>query len=206
LRHAFPAGGTPSGGAGCTQRPSRAPLRTFVAVVLAGQVLGGALAAAILLGRSTASAATLGQAVPTSFGVLSVDQVETIPASNPDRDTLVAGLAEVQVAFTMTNLLSHPIDYARRQVQLRVVGSPTAIPVASGSVFAGRLAPRSAFRIIYRFDIPVAAKHLWLQFHDAARRAPVRVDLGSAPFPVGVSSAYNPKLHSYSPHGYGGGR
>lgn len=180
-------------------------MRAFVGFVFAAQLLGGAIAVAILANGSRAAAATLGQAVPTSFGVLSVDQVETIAASNPDRDTLLPGLKEVQVDVTLTNLLSRPVPYSRNQATLRVVGSSAAIPVSSASVFAGRVRPSSAFRIVFRFDVPTIATHLWLQFRDPGRSAPIRVDLGDRPFPVGVSSAYNPKLHSFS-HSYGGTR
>jgi hypothetical protein len=182
------------------------PLRSFVAIVVAAQLLGGAIGIAILVRGAPAEAATLGQVVDTSFGVVSVDQVETIDAANPDRDTLVPGLAEVQVAVTMTNLLPRPVSYTRQQVRLRVVGSATSIPVSSASIYRGRLRSGSAFRAVYRFDVPTAATHLWFEFRDPGRQTPVRVDLGNGPFPVGLSSAYNQKLHQYTPHGYGGGR
>jgi hypothetical protein len=174
--------------------------------VLAGQLVGGAIGIAILARGTPAAAATLGEAVPTSFGVMSVDQVEQIAASNPDRDTLVAGLKEVQVAVTMTNLLDRPVGYSRSEVSLRVVGSVTSIPVSSASVYAGRLQAASAFRIVYRFDVPSAATDLRLRFRDPGRTSPIWIDLGNRPFPVGVSSAYNVHLHSYSPHLHGVGR
>jgi hypothetical protein len=184
---------------------SRAPLRLFVAVVGAAQLLGGAIAVAILLGGAPAEAATLGQAVSTSFGVVSVDQKEEIAASNPDRDTLVPGLKEVQVALTMTNLLARPVPYSRSQVSLQAVGSAATIPVASASIRGGRVAPGSAFRAVYRFDVPAAASHLLVRFVDPGRSAPVWIDLGAGPFPVGVSSAYNLRLHEYTPHPHGAG-
>lgn len=205
MRNAFPAGGTQSAGRSAKRGSSAGFLRSFVGLVLVAQLLGGALAVAILVRDTPAQAASLGQAVPTSFGVVSVDQVESIPASNPDRDTLLPGLQEVQVAVTMTNLLARPVPYGRSAVRLRVVGSGASIPVSSASVTNGRLRPRSAFRMIFRFDLPTAATHLWLQLRDPGAQAPVRVDLGDEPFPVGVSSAYNPRLHAFTPHGNGGG-
>jgi len=184
----------------------RTPLRVFVAVVVAAQLLGGAIAVAILVRGAPAEAASLGQAVSTSFGVVSVDQKEEIAASNPDRDTLVPGLKEVQIALTMTNLLTHPVRYSRGQVSLQAAGSAGTIPVASASVREGRLAAGFAFRAVYRFDVPTAASHLLVRFDDPGRPAPVWIDLGAGPFPVGVSSAYNIRLHAYTPHLHGAGR
>jgi hypothetical protein len=184
----------------------RTPLRVFVAVVVAAQLLGGAIAVAILVRGAPAEAASLGQAVSTSFGVVSVDQKEEIAASNPDRDTLVPGLKEVQIALTMTNLLTHPVRYSRGQVSLQAAGSAGTIPVASSSVREGRLAAGFAFRAVYRFDVPTAASHLLVRFDDPGRPAPVWIDLGAGPFPVGVSSAYNIRLHAYTPHLHGAGR
>jgi hypothetical protein len=189
------------------KRPvSRLPLRVFVGIVLAAQLLGGAIGVAILLRGAPAEAATIGKAVVTSYGVMSVDQIEEIAASNPDRDTLVPGLREIQVAITMTNVLHRPILYSRRQVSLRVAGAAGTIPVSSASIFAGRLKAGTAFRAVYRFDIPSAAADLWVRYDDPGRTAPIWIDLGSGPIPVGVSSAYNIHLHYFSPHKYGGSR
>jgi hypothetical protein len=185
---------------------SRTPLRLFVAVVGAAQVLGGAVAVAIVVRGVPVEAASLGQAVSTSFGVVSVDQKEEIASSNPDRDTLVPGLKEVQIALTMTNLLARPVGYWRDQVSLQAAGSAATIPVASASIRQGRVAAGSAFRAVYRFDVPTAANRLLVRFDDPGRSAPVWIDLGAGPFPVGVSSAYNLRLHEYTPHPHGAGR
>jgi hypothetical protein len=182
------------------------PLRFFVGVVLAVQLLGGAIGIGMLVRGAPAKAATIGTAVPTSYGVLSVDQIEEIAASNPDRDTLVPGLKEIQVAVTMTNVLDRSVPYSRRQLNLRVAGSGTSIPVSSASIYAGRLKGGTAFRSIYRFDIPSAASDLWVRYDDPGRTAPIWIDLGNRPIPVGVSSAYNIHLHYFTPHHYGGGR
>jgi len=187
-------------------RAARGSLRLFIGVVVAAQLLGGAIGVAILVRGAPAQAATIGQAVQTSFGVISVDQDEEIAASNPDRDTLVPGLKEVQVALTMTNLLSRPVPYSRRQVSLRVAGSATSIPVSSASIYTGQLKSGSAFRAVFRFDIPSAASPLLVRYDDPGRAAPVWIDLGSGPLPVGVSSAYNLRLHHYTPHLHGVGR
>jgi hypothetical protein len=185
---------------------SRLSLRVFVGVVLAAQLLGGAVGIAILIRGTPPGTAALGQAVPTSFGVLSVDQVEEIAASNPDRDTLAPGLKEVQVAITMTNLRTRPVRYSRHQVSLHVAGSGIGIPVSSASIVNGALRGGAAFRTVYRFDVPSAASDLWVRFDDPGTSTPVWVDLGSGPLPVGVSSAYNPRLHSFTPHYHGVGR
>jgi hypothetical protein len=179
-------------------------LSIFVGVVLVAQLLGGAIGITILVRGAPAEAATIGKAVPTSYGVISVDQIEEIAASNPDRDTLVPGLREIQVAITMTNLLNRPVAYSRRQVSLRVAGAATKIPVSSASIVAGRLKSGTAFRTVYRFDIPSAAADLWVRYDDPGGTTPIWIDLGNRPIPVGVSSAYNVHLHYFSPHNHGG--
>jgi hypothetical protein len=91
-------------------------------------------------------------------------------------------------------------------VSLRVAGAVGTIPVSSASIFAGRLRAGSAFRAIYRFDLPTAASDLWVRYDDPGRTAPIWIHLGNRPIPVGVSSAYNVHLHYFSPHHYGGRR
>jgi hypothetical protein len=211
LRQTFPAGGTaaPEGlrartrASGSTGSSS---LRVFVGVILAGQLIGGAIGIAILARGPAAEAATLGQAVPTSFGVVSVDQVELIAASNPDRATLVPGLNEVQVALTMTNLLHRPLRYSRDQISLREGRNGQPVPVSTASIVAGKLKGGTAFRTVYRFVVPSATSELWIRFDDPGRKTPLWIDLGSGPIPVGLSSAYNARLHAYYPHPHGVGR
>ena len=82
----------------------------------------------------------------------------------------------------------------------------TLIPVSSASIFAGRLKSGTAFRSVYRFDIPTAASDLWVRYDDPGRTTPIWIDLGNRPIPVGISSAYNIHLHYFTPHHYGGGR
>src|SRR2546427_642486 len=82
----------------------------------------------------------------------------------------------------------------------------TSIPVSSASIYTGQLKSGSAFRAVYRFDIPSAASHLLVRYDDPGRAAPVWIDLGSGTLPVGVSSAYNLRLHHYIPHLHGAGR
>jgi hypothetical protein len=174
-------------------------------VALTLQAIGGVLAFGILAHGAPADAAVLGQAVPTSFGVVSVDQVEKIAASNPDRGTLVPGLDEIQVALTMTNLLSRPLRYSREQVQLRIGANGTPIPVSTASVRSGRLSSGAAFRTVYRFVVPAGATDLWVRFADPGHAAPIWIGLGGARIPVGLSSAYDVRLHAYYPHRHGVG-
>jgi hypothetical protein len=203
MRRLFPAGGP--GGQQTSPLQSQASLRAFVGIAVAGAAIGGTVGIGILARGTPAAAATLGQAVPTSFGVISVDQVERLAASNPDRDVLVPGMKEVQVAVTMTNLLRRPLRYSRGQLSLRVGGSGLPIPVSSASISAGELRGGAAFRTVYRFDVPNSAADLWVRFDDPGRATPIWVDLGSGPIPVGLSSAYNVHLHAYSPHQHGVG-
>ena len=205
MRNSFPGGGTARFEAPDRRSEAPLPLRAFVGIVLAGAAIGGAVGIGILASGTPAAAATLGQAVPTSFGVISVDQVELLAASNPDRATLVPGLKEVQVALTMTNLLHRSLRYTRDQVSLRVGGTGVPIPVGAASISAGKLRGGAAFRTVYRFAVPSVAGDLWVRFDDPGRTKPIWIDLGNGPIPVGVSSAYNRHLHAYTPH-HGVGR
>lgn len=206
MRHSFQGGGTAALIAPRGRSETPPPLRVFVGIVLAGAAVGGALGIGILARGTPAAAATIGQAVPTSFGVISVDQVELLAASNPDRATLIPGLKEVQVAVTMTNLLDRPLRYSRDLLSLRVGGNGVPIPVGSASISAGKLSGGAAFRTVYRFAVPSATADLWVRFDDPGRTKPIWIDLGNGPIPVGVSSAYNVRLHAYTPHPHGVGR
>src|SRR5207237_10751886 len=152
-------------------------------------------------------ATTKPKALQSNFWIISIAKTDAIAPSNTNWDTLVPALTNVRVSITMTNLINPPVPYSRRQVSLHVAGSATSIPVSSASIrTTGQLKSGSAFRAVYRFDIPTAASDLLVRFDDPGRAAPVWIDLGSGPFPVGVSSAYNLRLHHYIPHQHGAGR
>jgi hypothetical protein len=146
----------------------------------------------------------LGQAVPTSFGVISVDQVERLAASNPDGGVLLPEQRELQVAMTTINVANHSVRYSRDQVSLRVGRNGFPIPVKTSSIVSHELKATTAFRGVFRFVVPTGVSDLWIGFKDPGRSAPILIKLGSGPFPVGLSTAYNPHQHG-NPHQQGVG-
>jgi hypothetical protein len=144
----------------------------------------------------------LGQAVPTSFGVVSVDQVERLAASNPDRRELSPGESELQVALTSINVLDHSVPYSRDQVSLRIGRNGLPIQVKTASIASHELQASTAFRGVFRFVVPTGVSNLWIGFKDPGRSTPILIHLGNGPFPVGLSTAYNPHQHG-NPHQQG---
>jgi hypothetical protein len=185
-------------------QPTRARgLHAFVigvaALAVAAGVAGLRLAAAEPVAVSVARAPHLGQAVPTSFGVVSVDQVERLAESNPDRRKLAPQQSELQVAVTMINVRTRAVPFSRRQVSLRIGRDGVPIPVDTASVRSGLLRERTAFRTVYRFVIARAAADLWFAYDDPRGRS-ILIRLGSGPFPVGLSTAYDPRQHGDPNH------
>jgi hypothetical protein len=186
------------------QPPRARGLYAFVfaaaALALATGVVALRLAATEPVIAGAAPAPHLGQAIPTSFGVVSVDQVERLGASNPDRRKLARAERELQVALTMINVLERPVPYSRAQMSLRVGRTGAPIPVKSASVRSGTLRAGTAFRAVFRFVVPQTAAGLWFAYDDPARR-PILIRLGSGPFRIGLSTAYNPHQHGNPNHG-----
>jgi hypothetical protein len=183
-------------------QPTRAlGLYAFIFGVASLALLAGVAGLRLVTEGPPPPAPHLGQAVSTSFGVISVDQVERLAASNPDQRGVTPGQSELQVALTMTNLLDRSVRYSRDQVSLRIGKNGSPIPVNSASIHAGELRGSTAFRTISRFVVPADASDLWVAFADGDRR-PILIKLGSGPFPVGLSSAYNPNQHG-NPHQHG---
>jgi hypothetical protein len=189
------------------QPPRALGLYAFIFGVAALALAAGVAAVRLAAEGPPPPAPRLGQAIPTSFGVISVDQVERLAASNPDRRKLAPEQSELQIALTTINVLDRSVPYSRDQVSLRLGRDGAPIPVKSASIHSGKLKGSTAFRSIFRFVVPNGPSELWVAFRDPSRSRPILIELGSGPFPVGLSSAYNRSLHGvgYSHHQQGAG-
>lgn len=132
----------------------------------------------------------IGHAIPTNFGVIAVRNVKTLNGLTPKQ---LAGMThfpsyvtpdrmQVQVFLEIRNLEQHTIRYSPRQFRL-AAGSGRAIPLTGTTLPGGILQPSAAIDGQLTFIAPRRARdraHLWLEFREPGKSAPVRFDLGSA--------------------------
>jgi hypothetical protein len=136
-----------------------------------------------------APANDIGRSIPTSFGVIAVESVKKLKGLTPKQ---LAGMThfpsyvtpdrmQVQAFLEITNMQNHTINYSARQ--FRLVGpAGNRIPISGTSFPGGILQPSASIDGQVTFIAPRtrAGSHLWLEFLEPGRTAPVRFDLGSA--------------------------
>jgi hypothetical protein len=160
--------------------------------------LGALLALSALTGSSDPAAVpapatqpaggfALGDVVPTSFGVVSADNVRQTAGPTAKALTGVThGISRlvtperalVQVTVTVTNLRrTRTLAYSPLQFTL---SSGTARPIrpVGGSITKGVLQPSASIQGRISFVVPRSGRHLRLHFRDPARRTPLTIDLG----------------------------
>jgi hypothetical protein len=189
---AMPAGRLPT-------RPSRLPLVALVALVTAIAGVGAYLAIGLFQAGAPAQGTpvqegTYGvtEGIPTSFGAFSVDAVDKFggpTAEDLAGQTHAEGLTppnktQVQVAFTMTNLLEQTVDYTPAQLTLLSVKkgedpeTGKRIPLRDSSIKPGTLQPDASINARATFIAPREGQDLYVELRDPESPKPFIVDLG----------------------------
>ena len=129
----------------------------------------------------------VGQAVPTSFGVVAVQYADKIAGlTAKDLAGVTHGIqnlirpdqVQVQVAVELTNLRPHPVAYAPAQFHLVSTGSSTPLAVFATSLQPNALQPAASIDGTLTFVAPRNGAKLVLEFRDPGRAQPLRIDLG----------------------------
>jgi hypothetical protein len=189
---AMPAGRLPT-------RPSRLPQVALVALVAAIAGVGAYLAIGLFQVGAPAQEApvqegTYGvtEGIPTSFGAFAVEAVDMFggpTAEDLAGQTHAEGLTppdktQVQVAFTMTNLLEQTVDYTPAQLTLLSVKrgedpeTGKRIALRDASIEPGTLQPQASVNARATFIAPREGQDLYLEFRDPESAKPFIVDLG----------------------------
>lgn len=160
--------------------------------------LGGLLALSSLTGgdgETPASPApvarrggwSIGDVVPTSFGVVSADHVEK--TAGPTAKALsgvthgISSLVtpdktQVQVTVTVTNLRrTRTLAYSPLQFRLSS-GRARGVRPAGGTIRPGVLQPGASIQGRIAFVVPRDGRQLTLRFRDPSRETPILIDLG----------------------------
>jgi hypothetical protein len=138
------------------------------------------------------NAPRLGGRVVTSFGSFSVSSVEALlgPPRAMHLDSVPRGMRPIQLNLTINNIRQRSLAYD--DGWFRVTGARGSYPVAWNSR-VGTMAPLSTHGVLLRLLVPVGDRLPRLEFRDPARRAPVRIDLGSAR----NLQTFNPATHQH---------
>jgi hypothetical protein len=178
--------------------PARTELRPIrkgwlvVATASAAVVLGVLLSVRTLLPAASHDKAgdfVIGDDVPTSFGIVAVEFVRSVDgvthralagATHGVSGLVGDGKQQIQVAVAITNRSKQPLTYSVRQFELRatIKGKATVLRPTAGDLPDGRMLPAAGIEGHLDFTLPAADASMSLLFHDAARSAPVVINLG----------------------------
>ena len=164
-----------AGGDGVTLRPRRASpaIGLVIWAVAALTALGGYVAVGVVdRATSTPPPARVGEAVPTSFGALSVLGVERLTAhGHGPANVLPPGTFQLQLTVTLSNALPRLVHTAADSVRVAgVAPARSTLPRAlrPGASVTGRVS----------FLVPARSDELRLTYPDPDGGQPLTVDLG----------------------------
>ena len=176
-----------------------------VAAALVAVVVGVLLAVRALAPAPAAGPAGfgVGDDVPTSFGVVTVEFVRAVDgvshralsgATHGVSGYVGEGQQQIQVAVALTNRGKRPLSYQVRQFRLRATaaGKTTTLAATAGDLPDGRILPDAGIEGHLDFTLPAAGAVLSLVFRDPGAPAPVVINLG----PVAASPTSAP-VHSH---------
>lgn len=163
-----------------------------IATAVAATLLGVLLSVRVLMPATdhSAKAFTIGDDVPTSFGVVAVEFVRSVDgvshralagANHGVSGYVEAGEQQIQVAVAITNRGSEPMNYTVRDFKLRatIKGKTTVLSATAGDLPDGRILPDAGIEGHLDFTLPAADAKASLVFHDGGAKAPVVIDLGT---------------------------
>lgn len=160
-------------------------LRTLVAAIVTLAVVGAALAAGLFVGSRIvrsglpATVYAVGQEVPTSFGALTIEEVEhpSGPAVAQEWELphgqVRAGQTQVKATVLLTNTRDHSVDYSNFQFRLLSEKTTVALPPSWATLDEGVLPSGGSIAVVLSFIVPADAGNLWLQFSDPLRPSSV---------------------------------
>jgi hypothetical protein len=170
------------------------PLLVLVASTFLLALVGSVLSAFVLVrgvdeDTRRASAASIGQAVNTSFGSLTLDDVEHIPGLSdedmggamPGMSGMVhAGSEQVVAYVTYRNTLRRSLDPAPDRFRLISATSDSPVWGTGEPQGTGMVQPGSVLQTSVRFVIPADESQLWLEYHDPNNGSTQRFAMGTA--------------------------
>jgi hypothetical protein len=162
-------------------------LVALVASVVALTVVGGVIAATILLGggahghrlKSAYVAYDASRPAPTSFGSISLAAVELDGAPDDGQRRSPADSLQVRVSVTLANERDDSVEYARPE-DFRVVSASGREADRLPSLFGppSALSAHSSRTTDLRFLAPRDGGLLWLEYRDPRGTWPLRIPLG----------------------------
>ena len=166
------------------------PIIGVVAVVVMLAIVGALLGAQALdAGRTqrTEAVFAVGDQVQTSFGFLTVGQVEDLNGlTSQDLNGVTHGIqnlvlddeAQIQVWVVLMNRQNHPVNYTPAQFRLFTDKRSEPIMLTGATIQPGRLKPNMTIEAALSFVIPRNGSDLKLEFSDPGRDEPIVISLG----------------------------
>jgi hypothetical protein len=183
------------------RRTRKLGLYAFVFGVAALAVVAGAAAGLRLFAEPTAqhehAQANLSRPIPTSFGWVSVNQVNRL--RGPNAAELVRfeyGVEAIQISVTLTNLAGRKLALSADQFDVRVDATGALIAPAVSSMPYHPARGQWAGKALLRFLVP-AQGSLSFVFRDPGRRAPMLIPIGH----VAAAPEASLNLDSHPGHG-----
>jgi hypothetical protein len=169
------------------------PLIIFLALVttlaLAGLLQAGRMLASGVKAQpeTDSSAFSIGQSIPTSFGIVVVDDVENLAGLTSQdlggmthgiQNLVLADQAQIQVSILLSNQTDSAIYYSPTQFRLLEQQGLDLILPFGATVKPGMLGPKASIEATLSFIAPRNGGRLWIRFDDPGGGGPILVDAG----------------------------
>ncbi|MBI3241384.1 MAG: hypothetical protein HYZ49_03730 [Chloroflexi bacterium] len=169
------------------------PLIIFLALVTT-LVFAGLLQAGRMLAdganrqsQADSGSFTVGQSIPTSFGVVAIEGIENLTGLTSQdlsgvthgiQNLVLADQAQIQVSILLTNHLNSAIYYSPTQFRLLVQQSLDPVLPSGSTIEPGMLDANSSIEATLSFVVPRNGDKLWIRYDDPGGASPILVDAG----------------------------
>lgn len=179
----------------------------LAALVIALAVAGAWQAADVVADAGKIDATvTFPQTIPTSFGSLTVEQVEKLDGLTSQdlagvthgiQNLVLSDKVQLQITLQLVNRTDAPMVYSPDQFALAGAGSAEAAGPASGTLQTGSLPAHATIDAVLDFVAPRTNQPLWVEYQDPVSAQRTRIAIGSADPNAGSTPVVVPEEHSH---------
>jgi hypothetical protein len=179
----------------------------LLALALALAALGAFQAVDIISdGLHDGATFAVGQTIPTSFGALTVQQVEMLDGLTSEdlsgvthgiQNLVMSDKVQIQSSLQFLNRSNRPLAYTPGQFRLVGDGGQTEVEPSSGTLLTGSLPAHANMDVVLDFVTPRTNRPLWIEYQDPGQERPVRIAIGPADSSAGDTPPVPELEHSH---------
>lgn len=184
------------------------PVIGLLAFVI-GLAVAGGLQAANVVAESfrTVATVTFPQTITTSFGWLTVGQVDKLDGLTSQdlagvthgiQNLVLSDKVQIQVTVQLVNRTDRPMSYTPEQFGLTSVEADNGSGPVSGTLQTGSLPAHATLDAVLDFVTPRTNQPLWLEYHDPVSAQRTLIAIGPADLNAGSTPIVIPEEHTHA--------